>query len=201
MPQERLTTRQLDIAYAALALMDEVGPKGLTTSALAREMGFTTGALFRHFGSKDEILTTCVHLLTDHILSVITADETEASAPDRLRGRLLRISDASCEIPGLCSFMFSTQIAHVLPQEALVRIMATITAGRERMLKTLAEGQAEGSFRTDLTPQELVPVVMATMRHIIFVARSGMAERISFAPTSAQLTETLIALLRPPEAP
>ncbi|MBM65527.1 MAG: hypothetical protein CMH55_04755 [Myxococcales bacterium] len=200
MPEEKLTSRQLDIAYAALALIDKVGPQGLTTSALAEQLGFTTGALFRHFKSKDEILSTCVHLLTSHMQTVIMAPEPEASATERLRGRLLRISEASYEIPGLCSFMFSTQIAHVLPQEALVRIMSTMMAGRERTLQTLMEGQEEGTIRQDLSPEELAPIVMATMRHIIFVARSSFTDRLPFAPTSTELTETLIALLRQPEA-
>lgn len=200
MPEEQLTSRQLDIAHAALSLIDKVGAQGLTTSALAEQLGFTTGALFRHFKSKDDILATCVHLLTAHMQAVIMAPEPEASALERLRGRLLRISEASCEIPGLCSFMFSTQIAHVLPQEALVRIMSTMMAGRERMLQTLTEGQEEGTIRQDLSPEELAPIVMATMRHIIFVARSSFAERLPFAPTSTELTETLIVLLQQPEA-
>ena len=96
--------------------------------------------------------------------------------------------------------MFSTQVAHVLPQEALVRVMTTMTAGRERMLKTLEEGQQEGTIRQDLSPEQLAPVVLATMRHIIFIERSRIAERLAFAPSAEQLTETLIALLQRREA-
>ncbi|MEC7750465.1 MAG: helix-turn-helix domain-containing protein [Myxococcota bacterium] len=200
MSDTQLTSRQKDIAHAALELIDQVGPQGLTTSALAHELGFTTGALFRHFNSMEHILATCVHLLTTHMHQVLTAPEPEASAPERLRGRLLRISQASAQIPGLCSFMFSTQVAHVLPQEALVRVMTTMTAGRERMLKTLEEGQKEGTIRQDLSPEQLAPVVLATMRHIIFIERSRIAERLAFAPSAEQLTETLIALLERQEA-
>ena len=200
MHEEQLTSRQRDIAHAALGIIDQVGPQGLTTSALAQEVGVTTGALFRHFSSMEHILATCVHLLIAHVHEVMMAPEPEASATERLRGRLLRIVDASAQIPGLCSFMFSTQVAHVLPQEALVRIMATMTAGRDRMVKTLTEGQREGSIRQDLSPEQLAPVVLATMRHIIFVERSRLADRVSFAPTATDLTETLIALLKHSEA-
>lgn len=198
MPEESLSTRQLDIAHAALRLIDEVGPLGMTTSALAAEVGVTTGALFRHFKSKEEILSTCVHLLTAHMREAMMAKEAEATALERLRGRLLRMAKTSGEIPGCTSMMFSTQLANVLPKEALMRIMTSISAGRERMLGTLREGQEAGEIRTDLSPEELAPVVMATMRHVIFLSRSSLAQQLHFLPSSEQVVDTLIALLRRP---
>ena len=49
-------TRRDQIARAALKIVGESGVSGLTTAAIAREVGISEAALYRHFKNKDEIL-------------------------------------------------------------------------------------------------------------------------------------------------
>ena len=48
--------RRVEIAQAVLRIIGEQGITSFTTTALAKEIGVTSGALFRHFASRDEIL-------------------------------------------------------------------------------------------------------------------------------------------------
>src|SRR6266498_3225199 len=45
------------ILQEALALIDELGLEGLTTRALGRRLGVDSTAVYRHFRSKDELLS------------------------------------------------------------------------------------------------------------------------------------------------
>ena len=48
--------RRAVIIEAVIELAAEQNPKGITTAAIAKRMGLTQGALFRHFPNKDAIL-------------------------------------------------------------------------------------------------------------------------------------------------
>ncbi|MDD8025432.1 MAG: TetR/AcrR family transcriptional regulator [Acidobacteriota bacterium] len=50
-----LEPRKADIVSAVLRLVDRVGITGLTTKLIAKEVGFTEGALYKHVRSKNDI--------------------------------------------------------------------------------------------------------------------------------------------------
>ena len=52
MPAE---ARKSEIVDCALKLAGKVGPERLTTEMIAREIGITQPAIFRHFAKKEEI--------------------------------------------------------------------------------------------------------------------------------------------------
>src|SRR3989338_10926606 len=47
--------RKTDIVEALLRLADQIGPDRLTTNDIAREVGVTQAAIFRHFPTKAEL--------------------------------------------------------------------------------------------------------------------------------------------------
>ena len=51
-----ITDRQLEIIEAAGKIMTDAGVSGLTTKKLAKEMGFSEAAFYRHFSSKEDII-------------------------------------------------------------------------------------------------------------------------------------------------
>jgi TetR/AcrR family transcriptional regulator, tetracycline repressor protein len=70
------------ILTEALALVDEAGLEGLTTRALGNRLGVDSTAVYRHFRSKDDLLTA----LADHIVG--SAGQPAASGDGSLRGQL-----------------------------------------------------------------------------------------------------------------
>ncbi|HXV75571.1 MAG TPA: TetR/AcrR family transcriptional regulator [Candidatus Polarisedimenticolaceae bacterium] len=65
--------RREEIARAVLTIIGARGRTALTTTTLAAEVGLTTGALYRHFASLDEILTEAVRYGVERIESTFPA--------------------------------------------------------------------------------------------------------------------------------
>ena len=65
------TPRQQEIVDAARKIITSRGIKSLTTRERARELKITDGALYRHFKSKDEIISLLIDDIEDTLLSAI----------------------------------------------------------------------------------------------------------------------------------
>lgn len=59
-------------------LAAEQNPSDITTGAIAKRMGLTQGALFRHFPNKDAILQAVMEWVAEHLLSRIDRAANEA---------------------------------------------------------------------------------------------------------------------------
>ncbi len=77
--RERAATDQ-DIRRTARALLVEQGPEAVTLRAIARELGITAPALYRYYGSRDDLVE---HLRAD-VVADLAADLAEdiAQLPD-----------------------------------------------------------------------------------------------------------------------
>jgi TetR/AcrR family tetracycline transcriptional repressor len=76
------------ILAEALTLVDESGLEGLTTRALGRRLGVDSTAVYRHFRSKDELLSA----LADHIVGSAGCEQPVSTDGDgSLRGELRSI--------------------------------------------------------------------------------------------------------------
>ncbi len=67
----RSSFRIEEITQVALELAEKKGVGGVTTAALARELGFTEAALYRHFPGKSAILAAALHHLGEHVLATM----------------------------------------------------------------------------------------------------------------------------------
>ncbi|MGF1428416.1 TetR/AcrR family transcriptional regulator C-terminal domain-containing protein [Kitasatospora sp. LaBMicrA B282] len=65
-PERALLSREI-IARAALALVDEHGPDGLTMRALAERLGVKAASLYNHVAGKDELLDALAELVNAEI--------------------------------------------------------------------------------------------------------------------------------------
>ena len=72
--------RRMELVEVARKILASKGGEGLTTKALAKDVGFTEGAIYRHFRGKDEILLTLVdeieRTLFDRVAQARVAGET-----------------------------------------------------------------------------------------------------------------------------
>ena len=67
----RSSFRIEEITQVALELAEKKGVGGVTTAALARELGFTEAALYRHFPGKSAILAAALRHLGEHVLATM----------------------------------------------------------------------------------------------------------------------------------
>lgn len=88
------------ILQEALTLVDEAGLEGLTTRALGRRLGVDSTAVYRHFRSKDELLSA----LADHIVGggqEPGSNDGDGSLRGQLRSACLAIRRALLAHPAL----------------------------------------------------------------------------------------------------
>jgi AcrR family transcriptional regulator len=169
---ERRSTeeRQAEIADAALRIIATRGLGALTVSALAKELGLTGGALYRHFPSTEAILEA----VSARVVALLVA-----SLPDPSHEPLVwlerfiesRASTVSGHA-GLARLLFSDQLALALPERALDHLRGVVKTTGQAIVRALVEGQRRGDIRTDVEPMELVPIVMGAVQ-MLALSRAG----------------------------
>ena len=191
--------RRAEIAQAVLRIIGERGFTSLTTTTLAREVGVTSGALFRHFMSRDEILTEAV------IYGLARIDETFPDESLPPLDRLVELARARVRLlgsdPGLAWLVRSEQARLSLPVPA-VRLVADVVARSKRfILQALREAAEQGLIRTDIEPEVLMTPVMGTIHALIGLQGVHRLETDELGREPERALAALVRLLEPPEAP
>jgi len=193
-PPLELTPKRAEIADAALRIIGERGIAALTTSALAQELGVSSGAPFRHFTDRNEILEAVALRVEELILSTFPP-ETDPPL-QRLQALLRARARVIGGHRGIGRLMFSEQFALALPDPAARHLRVLVTRTRTFILEALEAAQAQGAIRSDLTPKAILPVVFGILMHLVFSQATGTAR-------SGEVEEacgTLLALLDPDQS-
>ncbi len=191
------SVRREEIARAVLRIIGEQGLTSLTTTSLAREVGVTSGALFRHFASRDEILSEAVR----YGLARIEETFPDESLPPL--ERLLELARARIRLlgsePGLAWLVRSEQARLTLPAPA-VRLLVDVVARSKRfVLQALREAAAEGSVRADIEPEALMVPVMGTIHVLIGMQGVHRLATDELGREPERALAALVRLLEPPE--
>lgn len=188
--------RREEIARASLRIVGRRGPAALTTTALAEEIGVTSGALFRHFASREDILREVVRYALEQV---------ETTFPDpalpplerllslaRSRSRLLGAN------PGLAWLLHSEQACHALPPDAAADLKGLVARSRRFLLDALRDGAAIGTVRADAEPEALLVPVLGTIH--VLAGLSGPRHRGGSGTGSEPeaVLRALALLLAPP---
>lgn len=153
--------RREEIVLAVLRIIGERGLTSLSTSSLAEEVGVTTGALFRHFHSREEILAEVVR----HALARIEETFPEDSLPPLERLRQLAINRVRLlsENPGLSWLLRSEQAYLELPEASVELLRDAVKRSRRFLLDALREGAQRGEIRDDIEPELLLVPILGTI--------------------------------------
>lgn len=146
------TQRRAQILEAILAMTAERGADRVTTRALARRLGFTEPALYRHFpGGKSEMWRALAMLVGERMQAAWrrALEHAGDAPPDRIRALIraqLRIIE---DIPALPAILFSRTLHR---DNAALRAGVGEVAGRfhARLEQLVADGVARGVMRDDL---------------------------------------------------
>lgn len=185
--------RQAELTDAALRIIATQGIAALSTSSLAREVGLSTGAIFRHFSTLEALLDAVVARV-EAVLSSSYPDP-DLPAMERLERFIENRSVAVGEQLGILRLVLSEQFHLALPRGGSARLSACIDQTRAFITTCLREGQSTGEVRTDLSAESLTPIVMGTVQ---MLALSTSKARKRQAETRAVLG-SLLALIRKPQ--
>ena len=187
------TERREEIALAILRIIGEQGLTTLTTATVAAEVGVSSGALFRHFASREEMLQAAVA----HALRKIEMTFPDESLPplERLlemaRSRV-RLLDAN---PGIAWLLKSDQAYLELPAEAVQQLRGLAKRSRTVVLGAIREGAAKGSIRNDISPEVLIVMVVGTIHALTGLSNTNRPSALRKTPDQERVLTGLGLML------
>jgi AcrR family transcriptional regulator len=190
--------KRTEIADAALRIIGTKGIAGLTMAGLAKELGVSPGAPFRHFRSREDILEEVARRVAELVGTTFPdpALPPLARLEELFRARVEMLGKAS----GIARLIFSDQFAKALPPQAIDHIHGVVVRSRAFVLQALEEAALDGAVRRDIPAEELVVPVMGTLQHLGFLSALAQRGPGSQPPDAGRVLGTLLALLRPPPA-
>ena len=152
---KRLPTaeRQRQIAEAALSIISTQGVRRMTTVALAREVGITDGAIFRHFKNKEEIVEAAIDLFEAALEGTFPSPDGEPLA--RLGAFLVNRLTLVRKHPELLRLAFNDRLAEAAGQQGADRVAQIVGRSMAFVHECLAEAQSKGEI-TSKTPVMLL---------------------------------------------
>jgi TetR/AcrR family transcriptional regulator len=161
MPRGPETSRKSAIADAILKIAAREGIGSLTMERLARELGVTSGALFRHFPSRTSMLNEAASLA----VARLEATFPPASLPplERLQQFLVARSRLTADHGGIPQLVFSEQFGKALPPKGSRAVREMVLRTREFVASALRDASERGEVRQDIPAEELALVVIGTI--------------------------------------
>ncbi len=148
----RRAVRRDQIAEAALEVISRHGTGQLNVGAVARRIGIVPSAVYRHFGSKEEILSAAIGRMGERLLENVDRAAREGGSRARLH-KLLRLHVATIR-DGYAGprIIFAegfdgSGVSHRMEMYHIIRRYLDRVAGIVR------QGQLEGDLRDDLDPE------------------------------------------------
>lgn len=157
--------RQREIVLAVLRIIGDRGVSTLTAATIAEEIGVTSGALFRHYDSLDDIYRAVI----DYAKEII-----ETTFPDESLqpiDRIIALAHNRVEMlgasPGLAWLMHAENTDSLFPQDALAELWDITRRSKAFILRALREGVKSGTIRDDIDTDIMLVFITGTMHSLI----------------------------------
>ena len=122
--KQRTEVRQAALVEAALQLAAQRSPADISTGDLARAVGITQGAVFKHFASKEAIWLAVLDWTTDTLMARLQAAALEAQrAPSPSTDPTLPALDARPPALAALRAVFLAHVAFVVEQPGVPRVL------------------------------------------------------------------------------
>ena len=161
------TNRQEEIIVTSIDLIAKNGIQGLTIKNIARKVGVSEPAIYRHFNSKIDILLGILSYFRDRISLMLEGiNSSQLSSTQQLESIFLDHFKRFTHSPALASVIFSEEIFQNdkrLSEETL----SIMKLNQGRILAIIKEGQKNGEIRADIPEEQLSLIIMGALRIIV----------------------------------
>jgi TetR/AcrR family transcriptional regulator len=155
---------------AVVQLAGEQNPSEITTAAIAKRMGLTQGALFRHFPDKTAILQAVMEWMAERLMSRIeNAVKAESSPLAALEKMFMAHVEFISEHPGIPRMLFGElQNAEATPPKRMAQTL--IRRYGERLTKLFEKGKACGELDPELDTEASATLFIGTIQGLVMQA-------------------------------
>ena len=153
--------RREQITQAAFNVISSHGVKGLTTSAIAKDLGISGANLYRHFENKKEILNSVVDKIGEGLLQNLEAVQRSPFKNPLLKlRRLFKLHLEYIENnKGIPRLVYSEEM-HIANVKLRGRLLDAINSYTKGIALLIRGGQENGTINKNMDPKsiDLMPV-------------------------------------------
>jgi TetR/AcrR family fatty acid metabolism transcriptional regulator len=184
------------ILDAAVRVFARKGFHATRVSEVAKAAGVADGTIYLYFKSKDELL---VSLFEDRVERLLTFLQTElprhATATDKLRRVIelqLGLLEGERDLAEVVTVIIR-QSTKLMKEYAAPKFTAYLDA----IARVIADGQASGELRGDISPHLAARAIFGALDGIAMTWALGKADRGGLVRASGQLAELVLRGLTP----
>ncbi|WP_296753800.1 TetR/AcrR family transcriptional regulator [Thiobacillus sp.] len=168
-PRQRLSAeeRQEEIIKAAVELAGEQSVDSVTTQDMAKAVGVTQGAIFRHFPSKDMIWLAVVHWVRGRLMSVVDVAAGQGRDPlDSLEKMFFAHLGFVDKVPAIPKLIFTDQLLKKNPK--IKELIRSILADYEaKVTDLIIQAKAQKLVRADLNEQDAAVMFIGIIQGLV----------------------------------
>ena len=159
--------RRAATVEAVVQLAAEHNPSDITTTAIARHMGLTQGALFKHFPTKEAILEAVMGWVAERLLARVDAAAAQAASPKvALEAMFMAHVGFVSEHPGVPRMLFGElqRAGDTVPK----RMVQTLIRRYGQRLKVVIEqGKEAGELSSTLDSDVAVTMLIGMIQGLV----------------------------------
>lgn len=163
----RADERRAATVETVVRLAADSNPSEITTTAIAKSMGVTQGALFKHFPTKDAIVQAVMEWLSENLMSRVDKAVKPGAPPLKsLEAMFMAHAGFVAEHPGVPRMLFGE--LQRAEQTAPKRIAQTMLRGYgERVRSLIAAGVADGTLDATLDADAAAVLFVGTIQGLV----------------------------------
>ena len=152
---------------AVIALAAEQNPGEITTAAIARHMGLTQGALFRHFPSKDAILQAVMEWVAERLLARVDKAAQAAVSPlAALEAIFMTHIDFIAQHPGVPRMLFG-ELQRAADTSAKMMARTMLDRYGKRLSALIEQGKAQGELATEVNTAAAATLFIGAIQGLV----------------------------------
>ncbi|HSH51068.1 MAG TPA: TetR/AcrR family transcriptional regulator [Bacteroidales bacterium] len=157
--------RQIEILSTSVEIIAEKGIQGLTIKNLAKAVGISEAAIYRHFESKAKILMTILKLFEQESNNFLK-DGTDVNPSEKIIEffhKMLTVFQAN---PSIASVIFGEEIFH--NDASLSKLVNSIMRNYQDYINNIIkDGQKQKIYRDDISSDHLTLYISGAIRLLV----------------------------------
>ncbi|MEY8118819.1 TetR/AcrR family transcriptional regulator [Falsihalocynthiibacter sp. BN13B15] len=159
--------RKMQILTTTLDLAFEVGPDHVTTGMIAKRLGLTQPAVYKHYPKKEDIWWAATQTLCAQIReNTLEGQQSERSPVDNLRHLILGHLQLVTQTPALPEIMVTRDPTGILTQ-ARRAIQSEVVAFRAALIRSFEVAQTQGHLGGTLRAEDGVMLLFGIIQSLV----------------------------------
>jgi AcrR family transcriptional regulator len=144
MKKQKTEVRKEQIKQAVLEIIHSEGLKNLSTRRVAREIGLSEGAIFRHFTSKKEIILSIMEDVKDQLLEPLRRVAFGTDDPEERLRNLLCVTVSYLVANKGITILLLSEASHENDADLKASLNMIFSTQRNLVLKVVRDGMSLG---------------------------------------------------------